>query len=43
MVDTCMILNHHEGHIHLVDGSDGGNAMAAKLMKERIRAKKTST
>lgn len=36
---TCMILDHQEGHIHLVDGNDGGYAMAAKRMKERMRAK----
>lgn len=32
---TCVILNHEEGHIHLVDGSDGGYAQAAKKLKER--------
>ncbi|HAC14626.1 MAG TPA: hypothetical protein DCE78_01595 [Bacteroidetes bacterium] len=36
---TCVILNHHREHIHLVDGNDGGYAMAAqnlKLRKSRI-------
>lgn len=36
---TCVILNHNGGHIHLVDGSDGGYAKAAaklKLRKKRI-------
>jgi hypothetical protein len=36
---TCVILNHDGGHIHLVDGSDGGYAKAAaklKLRKKRI-------
>jgi hypothetical protein len=32
---TCVILNHHQGHIHLVDGSDGGYAKAATKMKAR--------
>lgn len=36
---TCMILDHQKGHIHLVDGNDGGYAMAAKKMKDRIRAR----
>jgi hypothetical protein len=36
---TSVILNHNRGHIHLVDGSDGGYAKAAiklKLRKKRI-------
>lgn len=36
---TCVILNHHMGHIHLIDGSNGGYTMAAsklKLRKKRI-------
>lgn len=37
---TCMILDHQQGHIHLVDGNDGGYALAAKRMKERARARK---
>lgn len=39
---TCVILNHHREHIHLVDGNDGGYAMAArnlKLRKSRIETK----
>ena len=34
---TCVILNHQKGHIHLVDGSDGGYAIAAKMMKKQLR------
>jgi len=32
---TCVILNHNGGHIHLVDGSDGGYAKAAAKLKLR--------
>lgn len=32
---TCVILNHQQGHVHLVDGSDGGYAMAAQKLKMR--------
>lgn len=35
---TCVILNHQKGHIHLVDGSDGGYAIAAKMMKKQTRS-----
>ena len=30
---TCMILDRHERHIHLVDAADGGYALAAKQLK----------
>lgn len=36
---TCMILDHQKGHIHLVDGNDGGYTMAAKRMKDRAKAR----
>ena len=32
---TCVILNHHREHIHLVDGNNGGYATAASRLKER--------
>ena len=32
---TCVILNHHREHIHLVDGNDGGYTMAARNLKIR--------
>ncbi len=32
---TCVILNHHREHIHLVDGNDGGYAKAALSLKNR--------
>lgn len=34
---TCVILNHHRQHIHLVDGNDGGYAKAAISLKNRKR------
>jgi hypothetical protein len=36
---TCFVRDFHEGgHIHFIDGADGGYALAALSMKERIRA-----
>lgn len=34
---TCVILNHHREHIHLVDGNDGGYSKAAMSLKNRKR------
>jgi len=34
---TCMVFNLSGNHVHLVDGSDGGYALAAKQMKEQLR------
>jgi hypothetical protein len=36
---TCLVfsLDSHE-HVHFIDGSDGGFAMAAVGFKERLRA-----
>ena len=31
---TCLIFERHGKHIHFVDGTNGGYAMAAKMMKE---------
>lgn len=41
---TCMVESLSPGgHIHFIDGSDGGYAMAAKNLKEQIRRSLTST
>ncbi len=34
---TCVISDYHLHHIHFVDGSDGGYAMAAKDLKKQIK------
>ncbi|PCJ62339.1 MAG: hypothetical protein COA79_04545 [Planctomycetota bacterium] len=34
---TCLINNYDMDHIHFVDGSNGGYAMAAKGMKQQIK------
>lgn len=34
---TCLLFNYHDAHIHLVDSNDGGYAMAAMQMKERLQ------
>lgn len=33
---TCLIFERHGKHIHFVDGSDGGYAMAAKMLKKQL-------
>ena len=33
---TCMVFTAGQDHAHFVDGSDGGYAMAAKMMKEQL-------
>lgn len=33
---TCIVKSYHGDHIHFVDGSDGGYAMAAKNLKRQI-------
>jgi hypothetical protein len=35
---TCLIESHAGKHIHFVDGSDGGYALAAKQMKAQLRS-----
>lgn len=34
---TCLVRSHNGDHIHFVDGSDGGYALAARALKERLR------
>ena len=35
---TCVISDYNQDHVHFVDGSDGGYAMAAKALKQRLSA-----
>ncbi len=37
---TCMIYDYSENHIHFVDASDGGYAIAALKMKEQLKSLK---
>jgi hypothetical protein len=34
---TCMVKDYDKDHLHFLDGSNGGYAMAAKKMKEQIK------
>lgn len=34
---TCMIFNYDTDHVHFLDGSNGGYAMAAKEMKRQLK------
>lgn len=38
LIITCYIKNYHKHHVHFVDGSDGGYALAAKNMKRQIKS-----
>lgn len=35
---TCLVFDYHGRHVHFVDGADGGYAMAAKQLKDQLRA-----
>ncbi len=36
---TCLIFERHGKHIHFVDSSNGGYALAAKALKKRLKSK----
>lgn len=36
---TCMVSSYQGAHVHFVDGSDGGYAMAAKMLKKQLAAR----
>lgn len=36
---TCLVRSYQGDHVHFVDGSDGGYALAAKQLKEQLAAK----
>ena len=36
---TCLIFERHGKHIHFVDSSNGGYALASKELKRRLKAK----
>jgi hypothetical protein len=33
---TCLVFSEHQNHAHFVDGSDGGYALAAKMLKSQM-------
>jgi hypothetical protein len=35
---TCLVFERMGRQVHFVDGADGGYALAAKAMKERLRS-----
>ena len=35
---TCIVFSYNENHVHFVDGSDGGYAMAARGLKAQLKA-----
>ncbi|WP_429391474.1 DUF3095 family protein [Mucilaginibacter lappiensis] len=37
-VMSCYVRNLEKGHIHFVDGADGGYTNAARCMKNKMRA-----
>ena len=39
---TCFVFTPGQDHAHFVDGSDGGYAMAAKMMKEQLSDRKSA-
>ena len=34
---TCLLFNHSDSHVHLVDSNDGGYAIAALKLKEQLK------
>jgi len=36
---TCMVASYQGAHVHFVDGSDGGYAIAAKMLKQQLAAR----
>jgi hypothetical protein len=37
---TCLIMDRRDRHFHLIDGADGGYALAAQRMKARLQGKR---
>ena len=35
---TCIVFSYNGSHVHFVDGSDGGYAMAARDLKARRKS-----
>jgi hypothetical protein len=39
---TCLILNRDGNHIHLIDGNDGGYALAATQLKDQLKKRQVT-
>jgi hypothetical protein len=35
---TCLVQSYNGNHMHFVDGSDGGYALAARGLKEQLKS-----
>jgi Protein of unknown function (DUF3095) len=35
---TCIVQSYNGNHLHFVDGSDGGYALAAHQLKQQLKA-----
>ena len=35
---TCIVFSYNGNHVHFVDGSDGGYAMAARELKAQLKS-----
>ena len=40
---TCLVFSEHQNHAHFIDGSDGGYAIAAKMLKSQTVNKHDTT
>ncbi len=40
---TCLVQSYNGNHMHFVDGSDGGYALAARGLKQQLKALRTRT
>lgn len=39
---TCLVFSDHQNHAHFIDGSDGGYALAAKMLKSQASLEQNS-
>ena len=38
---TCIVFSYNGNHVHFVDGSDGGYALAARSLKAQLKSLRT--